>query len=100
MLEKIKRGLRSTKAKIFGAVAAGVATLGSAFPALAAEDTAFVDGIKQIWTEVTSQINITNIVAIIVIVLGSVIGLGLFWFGARYVLRKVTGAAKKGKISV
>ena len=100
MFEKFKGFIRSTKGKIACAAASCAATLGSTVTAFAAEDTAFVEGIKSIWTEVTKQINITNIVSIIVIVLGTVIGLGLFWFGARYVLRKITGAAKKGKISV
>lgn len=100
MFEKIKRGLRSTKAKIIGAFVAGSSALVTALPAYAAEDdTAFVDGIKTVFAEVTKQVNVANVIQIILIVIGSAIALALFWFGIRYVIRKIMAALKKGKVS-
>lgn len=102
MLEKVKTFLKTAKGKAVSAVASAGAVLGSAMPVMAAEtgsSTTFVDGIKTLWSQITEQVNIGNVVAIIGICLGVCVGLALFWFGLRYVIRKVMAAVKKGKVS-
>lgn len=102
MLEKFKNFLKEKKAQI-AAVFAGTSTavLG-AVPAMAAEpgSSDVVSGVQQLWTTLTGTMNVTTVVQIIGICLGACVVLALFWFGARYVTRKITGATKKGKVSV
>lgn len=99
--EKLTKFCASTSGKVTGAVASAAAVLAPASRAFCAEgDTDFVTGIRSIWTQITQQVNIINIVAIIGIALATCLGLALFWFGARWVLRKIMGAAKRGKVSV
>ncbi len=102
MLEKFKNFLKEKKAQI-AAVFAGTGTaLLGAVPAMAAEpgSSDVVSGIQQLWTTLTGTMNVTTIVSIIGICLGACVVLALFWFGARYVTRKITSATKKGKVSV
>lgn len=102
MLEKFKNFLKEKKAQI-AAVFAGTSTavLG-AVPAMAEEpgSSDVVSGVQQLWTTLTGTMNVTTVVQIIGICLGACVVLALFWFGARYVTRKITGATKKGKVSV
>lgn len=105
MLEKFKNFLKEKKAQI-AAVFAGTSTavLG-AVPAMAAEPSTssssdVVSGVNQLWTTLTGTMNVTTVVQIIGICLGACVVLALFWFGARYVTRKITSATKKGKVSV
>lgn len=105
MLEKFKNFLIEKKAKI-AAIFAGMSTavLGGV-PAMAAEPSTgsssdVVTGVQQLWTTLTGTMNVTTVVQIIGICLGACVVLALFWFGARYVTRKITGATKKGKVSV
>lgn len=108
MLEKFKNFLKEKKAQI-AAVFAGTSTavLG-AVPAMAAEPgtggagsaSDVVTGVRTLWTTLTGTMNVTTVVQIIGICLGACVVLALFWFGARYVTRKITGATKKGKVSV
>ena len=58
-----------------------------------------VSGVNQLWTTLTGTMNVTTVVQIIGICLGACVVLALFWFGARYVTRKITGATKKGKLA-
>ena len=101
MLEKVKAFFAEKKAKAACAVTAALATLSSAVPAFAAEPAAsdVVSGVQQLWTTLSGTLNVTNIVQIIAIVLGAAVVLVLFWFGARYVTRKITKAAFKGRMN-
>lgn len=106
MLEKFKNFLKEKKAQI-AAVFAGTSTavLG-VVPAMAADPPAagsasdVVSGVQTLWTTLTGTMNVTTVVQIIGICLGACVVLALFWFGARYVTRKITSATKKGKVSV
>lgn len=105
MLEKFKNFLKEKKAQL-AAVLIGTSTavLG-AVPAMAAEPTTgsgsdVVSGVRTLWTTLTGTMNVTTVVQIIGICLGACVVLALFWFGARYVTRKITSATKKGKVSV
>jgi ABC-type microcin C transport system permease subunit YejE len=57
-----------------------------------------VSGINTVTSSVLSNFSIANIAAIIGIVIGAVVGLFLFWWGARWVVKRVTGAFKSGKL--
>ena len=106
MLEKFKNFLKEKKAQI-AAIFAGTSTavLG-AVPAFAADPPAagsssdVLTGVRTLWTTLTGTMNVTTVVQIIGICLGACVVLALFWFGARYVTRKITSATKKGKVSV
>lgn len=101
MLEKVKNFLKTAKGKVAIVFASVVAVLGSAMPAMAADDTTtFQSGISTVWSQVTSQINIGNVVAIIGICIVAVISLGLFWWGLRYVVKRIWAALKNGRVKV
>lgn len=59
-----------------------------------------VSAIQTVFTNVTGTINISNVVAILGIVVGACVGLVLMWFGIRKVIKIIMGAFRKGKISV
>ena len=101
MFEKVKNFLKTAKGKVVTSFVSAGAVLGSAMPVMAADGTTttFVNGINSIWTQVTEQVNIANVVSIIGICIGACIGLALFWFGLRYVIRKIFAAVKKGRVS-
>lgn len=100
MLHKFKSAVTKGKAKIACAVASAGAVLGSATTAFCAEgDTTFKSGIETIWNSIKGDLSIGSIVSIIGIVIGSCVSIALFWFGIRYVIRKIMAAVKKGKVS-
>lgn len=47
----------------------------------------------------TGQISAATILAVVAGVIGATVGIGFAWFGARYVVRKLMGALKGGKVS-
>lgn len=56
--------------------------------------------VKSAFGTVTSTISITNILSMISIALAACVGFFFFWWGIRKVIRMVTAAFKKGKVSV
>ena len=62
--------------------------------------TEAVSAVQTVFTNVTGTINISNVVAILGIVVGACVGLVLMWFGIRKVIKIIMGAFRKGKISV
>lgn len=99
--EKLTKFCASTSGKVATAVASATAVLAPATTAFCADgDPEFITGIKSIWSGITQQVSIANIALIILVCLGTCLGLALFWFGARYVSRKIMAAVKKGKVSV
>lgn len=62
--------------------------------------TEAVNAVQTVFTNVTGTINISNVVAILGIVVGACVGLVLMWFGIRKVIKIIMGAFRKGKISV
>ena len=103
MLEKIKNFVKTTKGKLVSAVSSGLAVASTSITAFATDGagttSTFKSGIDSLWTQITEQVNIGNVVSIIGICLGACLGLALFWFGLRYVIRKIMAAVKKGKVS-
>lgn len=79
-----------------GAVAGGLAA------AFAADPTTsdIVGGVTTVTNAVTSNFNITTIAEIIGVVLAACVGLFLFWWGARKVVRMISTAFKNGRIKI
>lgn len=104
-MKKIKQFFRSATMKkvlAFAGVLSVMACMGIAASAeeVAYDSAAIVDGVQTVTNSVVSNFNITTIASIIGIVLAACVGLFLFWWGARKVVRMVTSAFKKGKISL
>ena len=57
-------------------------------------------GIQQLLGTITGEFTIANIATIIGMVIGGMLGLFLFWWGARWVLKRILGAFTKGKMSL
>lgn len=91
--------------KIF-AILACVTVLGAmCIPAAFAADGASaaseaVSAITSGFSQITSTITIGNVLTVLGIVLAVAVGFFFFWWGIRKVVRVVTAAFKKGKISV
>lgn len=102
MFEKVKAFLAEKKAKIAAAIAGGATALTTSVSAFAADadGTDVTSGITTVFNTLKGSISITQVVAIIGISLATCVGLFLFWWGARYVVRKVQKAGTKGKVSV
>lgn len=102
MLEKVKSFFANQKAKLAAVIAGGATALTTSVSAFAAEGdgTDVTTGITTVFNTLKSSISITQVVAIIGISLATCVGLFLFWWGARYVVRKVKKAGTKGQVSV
>ncbi len=105
-LALIKDMVRKRSNKVIAAISGGaVASMGT-ISAFAAEATGTgttdeaVQAAKTLMNNVTSVLNITNIVAILSAGLTSVLGLFLAWWGARKLVKMVMAVFKKGKISL
>lgn len=59
-----------------------------------------VSAITSGFSQITSTITIGNVLSVLGIVLAVAVGFFFFWWGIRKVVRVVTAAFKKGKISV
>lgn len=103
MFEKLKSKISTAKGKIACSVGAGVATLGSAMTAFAAEtgtNTEAVSAAKALMDAATATLNIGNVVAILSAGIGAVLGMFLSWWGARKLVNMLIKVFKKGKISL
>lgn len=81
-------------------VVAAMGAIGASAEVSASSQADIVAGVQQVTTAVTSQFNIATIASIIGVVLAGCVGLFLFWWGARKVVRMIASAFKKGKISL
>lgn len=97
---KLIQKLKEVPTKVKGFIAAG--GVGSAF--MAASVSAFADtneavsAAQTLMSNITSTLNITNVVAILSAGLGAVVGLFLAWWGARKLANMVFNVFRKGKI--
>ena len=57
-------------------------------------------GIQALIATITGQFTIANIAAILGIVLSAIVGLFLFWWGARWVVKRISSAFTSGKLRV
>lgn len=62
--------------------------------------TVSVQDFQSVISNLTSQINVTTIVAVIAAIIGVTVGLGFMWWGAKYAARKIMAALKGGKVKV
>ena len=60
--------------------------------------TAVSAGIQSLLSTIVGMFSISNIAEIIGLVLGAVVGLFLFWWGARWVVKRISSAFKSGKL--
>ena len=108
MFQKVKRFLsqRANRVAIavggsLGAIGGGIAAVFAEGPTTSAPTTADITGgVTTVTNAVTSAFKISTIAEIIGIVLAGCVGLFLFWWGARKVVRMISAAFKKGKISL
>lgn len=102
MFEEFRVSCKKHANKIIAAVSGGAVAASGTISVFAAEPTAdeAVQAAKTLMNDVTSTLNITNIVAIIGAGLGYVALLWLAWWGARKLVRMSTSAVGKGKISL
>ena len=104
-MNKLKRWCRTKAGKrilaVFGAM---LVMCSMAVPAFAVEGEASgadaIAAAKSVIGEATKTINISNLTTILVYGVGIAIGLFLLWWGARKLVRIVTAAFKRGKVSV
>ena len=103
MIKKIKQFFgNSTVKKIlaFTGVISVMCCMGLACSAEEATAADITQGVQTVTNAVTSQFSIETIASIIGIVLAACVGLFLFWWGARKVVRMISSAFKGGKISI
>jgi len=55
-------------------------------------------GIQSVISDAVAAMSISNIASIIGLVIGAIVGLFLFWWGARWVVRRISGAFTSGKL--
>ena len=104
-MKKIKAMFNSKAFKKVLAVSMSICALACMFvfgaSAAGADDaSAAVSAATNIFGTVTGSLTIANIVSILGIALGAAVVLFLFWWGARKVVRMITAAFKKGKVSL
>lgn len=59
--------------------------------------TVGVSDFQSIITALTTQVNVTTIVAVIAAVVAITVGIAFMWWGARYASKKIMASIKKGK---
>lgn len=70
-------------------------------PAMVAMEAATAVDVSSYTTAITGALtdfSVGNLQTILFAALGITVGLGIFWFGYRFIKRKVIGAMKKGTI--
>lgn len=96
--------MKKTFKKVFAFLCAVmmVSTLGLTAFAAEGTDTAdvAVSAMKSALGEVTSTLSISNILTVVVALIGACIVLVFFWWGLRKIIRAAMAAFKKGKLSV
>lgn len=104
-MNKLKRWVSTKSGKrVLAIIGTMLVMCSMAVPAFAVEgEPAGADAIaaaKSVIGEATKTINISNLTTILVYGVGIAIGLFLLWWGARKLVRIVTAAFKRGKVSV
>lgn len=103
--ENLKQKCKQHASKICAAVAGGAVMAGNAISAFAADavsdnGAAGVAAAQDLIKLVTAEINIANIVAILGAGLGISAATWLAWMGIRKLVRMISAAVAKGKLSV
>lgn len=106
-MEKLRKftSKKSVK-KVFSFVMCAMLMLSLSLPAFASESAVnlseeAVSAVETAFGQLTSTIKIGNVLSVLTIVLTTAVGFFFFfWWGIRKVIKIVTSAFKKGKISV
>ena len=62
--------------------------------------TEVTEGLSNIVTQIGAMFNISNIIAVVLMVFGISLGLAAFWFFGRFIIKKIMGAFKSGKVGI
>ena len=100
MFRKLKGLIKSHGGRRIMAVCMAVMVLAIGAVGASADSAAVVSGVQTVTDAVTTEFSIATIASIIGVVLAGCVGLFLFWWGARKVVRMISAAFKKGKISL
>lgn len=104
MMSKVKQFFKSKNVRRVLSIASVMAVMACMGCVYASADAATSEeitaGVQQVTDAVTAQFSIATIASIIGIVLAGCVGLFLFWWGSRKVVRMISAAFKKGKISL
>lgn len=104
MMNKVKQFFKSKNVRRVLSIASVMAVMACMGCVYASADAATSEditaGVQQVTDAVTSQFSISTIASIVGIVLAACVGLFLFWWGARKVIRMITSAFTKGKVSL
>ena len=98
-MKKVTNFFKSTSGKAASAFGAFSATAAAAFTALADGTNEAVSAAQSLMSNVTSTLNITNIVAILGAGLTAVVTLYLAWWGAKKLIKMVQRALN-GRLSI
>ncbi len=102
MIKKIKQFFGNSTVKKILAFTGVISVMCCMGLVCSAEEStqSITDGIKTVTDAVTGEFDIATIASIIGIVLAACVGLFLFWWGARKVVRMISSAFKGGRISI
>lgn len=83
-------------------VVTGIVSVACVFPAFASGSggSASAADWAPVITELTSQVNITNIMTALATFVAAGIGIVFSWWGLRKAIRSLMGAFRKGKLSI
>ena len=98
-MSKVRQFFNEKKNRVITAIGVGVGAMASTFSAFADGTNEAVSAAQSLMGNVTSTLNITNIVAILGAGLGAVVGLYLAWWGAKKLIKMVQRALN-GKLSI
>lgn len=57
-----------------------------------------VSDFQSLFDKITGLVPVSSVVGVIAAILGATVAFGFMWWGARYGIRKIMGAIKKGKV--
>lgn len=102
MFQKMKAKIAEHKNKIAAVAAGAVTSVGGALTALAEGEPTdtWTAPITTIFNTMSSAYTPAKVASILAIALTACVGLVFFWFGARKIVKMVSSALKKGKISI
>lgn len=70
------------------------------FNSILADSSGALESIQQLFTQLAGDFNPATVVSILGVAIAACVGLFLFWFGGRKIVRMVSTALRKGKLSI
>lgn len=59
-----------------------------------------IESVQTLFTQLSGDFNPATVVSILGVAIAACVGLFLFWFGGRKIVRMVSTALRKGKLSI